>query len=345
MTRRLAAAAVAALFLCGGVSGANDLLAALHDAATSYYANLAKIAKITSRDTTMDYYQRLLDDQDMLSNQPAPVGYDQAAWEFTTHGIAELDLSLANQLLTDTITPMASIRGLGETFVRSSKDGSMQPVAVYVPASYVPGKAAPLIVFLHGNPQSESQLLAPRFVRELAEANGTILIAPYGRGYYDFRRTKEDVYDALDAAEKAFTVDSRKRYLVGYSMGGFSVFEVAPDRPNTWSAVMCISGALLGSDAPRLLAYMPNTPFYVLTGIKDESIPTEYPTITASYLSRQGVPVSFYSLPNGIHRLISLLPILTLAWSDMLHGVVRSAPPALGNAMLPTQAPATGMKT
>src|SRR5579863_8877389 len=102
MTRRFAAAVVAALFLLG-VSGPNDLVAALHDAATSYYANLGKIAKVTSRETTIDYYLRLLDDQDMLLNEPAPVGYDQATWEISTHGIATLDLSLANQLLTDTI--------------------------------------------------------------------------------------------------------------------------------------------------------------------------------------------------------------------------------------------------
>jgi predicted esterase len=344
MSLRVAATAIAACFLLGA-SSPTDLVAALHDAATSYYANLAKVAKVTSRETTMDYYQRLLDDQDMLLNEPAPVGYNRATWEISTHGIATLDLSLAEQLLSGTIAPMDSIRGLGETFVRSSKDGSMQPVAVYVPSTYVPGKATPLIVFLHGNPQSESQLLAPRFVRELAEANGTILVAPYGRGYYDFRGTKDDVYDALDAAEKAFSVDPRKRFLVGYSMGGFSVFEVGPDRPNEWSAVMCISGALLGTDAPRVLAFMRGTPFYVLTGLKDESIPTQYPTITASYLSQQGVAVSFYSLPGGIHRLVSLMPILTVAWSDMLHNIVRSAPPALGNAVLPTQAPVAGMKT
>ena len=218
----------------------------------------------------------------------------------------------------------------------------MQPVAVYVPASYVPGKAAPLIVFLHGNPQSESQLLAPRFVRELAEANGTILVAPYGRGYYDFRGTKEDVYDALDAAEKAFTVDPRKRFLVGYSMGGFSVFEVAPDRPNTWTAVMCISGALLGSDAPRVLAFMPSTPFYVLTGLKDESIPTQYPTVTASYLSQQGIPVSFYSLPDGIHRLISLLPILTPGL--VRHGARRRPVGAAGARQCHAPDPSPGRR-
>src|SRR5580698_5419055 len=133
---RLVVTAVASLVLLGAAAP-DGLVASLHDAATSYYANLGKIAKVTSRETTIDYYQRLLDDQDMLLNEPAPAGYDQATWEISTHGIASLDLSLANQLLTDTITPMASIRGLGETFVRSSKDGSMQPVAVYVPASYV----------------------------------------------------------------------------------------------------------------------------------------------------------------------------------------------------------------
>jgi len=331
-------------FFLLGVTG-SDLAASLRDAAAAYYANVAAIAPITSRETTIDYYQRLVDDEDMVANQPAPEGYDAATWEMSTHGIAELDLSLAHQLLTKQFVPMASIRGLGETFVRSSQDGTMQPVAVYVPSTYVPGKRTPLIVFLHGHPQSESQLLAPRFVRELAEANGTILVAPYGRGYYDFRRSTPDVYDALDAATAAFTVDPRKVFLAGYSMGGFSVFEVAPARPNVWSAVMCISGALLGNDAPKVLAFMRNTPFYVLTGSRDESIPTQYPTITASYLSQQGMPVSFYSLPNGIHRLITLLPILTQAWADMVHDVVRTAPPALGAALLPSQPPPAAMKT
>jgi predicted esterase len=342
MLGRLCLAAIAPLWILG--ASGTDLLASLHDTAAQYYASVAGVAKLTSRDTTMDYYQRLIDDAD-LAAEPAPAGYDQATWEISTHGIATLDISLAQQLMSGTITPMASIRGLGETLVRSSQDGTLQPVAVYVPSSYVPGKRAPLIVFLHGHPQSESQLLAPRFVQQLAEANGTILIAPYGRGYYDFRGSTADVYDALDAANAAFSVDSRKVFLTGYSMGGFSVFEVAPVRPNAWAAVMCISGALLGSDAPKVLAYMKNTPFYVLTGTADESIPTQFPTVTASFLSGQGLPVSFYSLPGGLHRLITLLPILTLAWSDMLHQVVRSAPAGMAGASLPSAPPPTSMKT
>jgi predicted esterase len=342
MLGRIVLAAIAPLFLLG-VSD-SELLASLHDTAAQYYASVGKVAKLTGRETTMDYYQRLIDDIDSLTEKP-PQGYDQAAWAISTRGMAQLDISLAEQLISGTPAPMGSIRGLGETLVRSTQDGTMQPVAVYVPSTYVPGKGSPLIVFLHGHPQSESSLLAPHYVQELAEANGTIVIAPYGRGYYDFRGSTSDVYDALDAATAAFSVDSRKIFLAGYSMGGFSVFEVAPVRPNVWSAVMCISGAMLGTDAPKVVGFLKNTPFYVLTGSADDSIPTQYPTVTAAYLSRQGLPVSFYSLPGGIHRLITLMPILSVAWADMVHQIVRSAPPTLGGAVLPGAPPATAMKT
>ena len=105
----------------------------------------------------------------------------------------------------------------------------------------------------------------PSNVTDLAEKNGTIVVAPYGRGYYDFVGVESDVYDALHAAEDAFTIDPRRHYLAGYSMGGFSVFRVAPVEPAEWSAVMSIAGSLLGSEIDKLHT-MRNTPFYVLTG-------------------------------------------------------------------------------
>ncbi|HEY2475180.1 MAG TPA: alpha/beta fold hydrolase [Candidatus Cybelea sp.] len=305
------------------------------------------IALVAGRDTTFDYYQRLLDDADMLADSSVPAGYSQDAWAQTVSRTAQLDLSLAKQLLDTSFqpfVPMASIRGLGETFVRSSKDGTMQPVAVYVPPSYQPNHPAPLVVLLHGHPQSESELLAPAYLALLAAKTNTIVVAPWGHGYYDFRGSVSDVYDALDAATQAFSVDPRKRYLAGYSMGGFSVFEVAPVHPNDWSAIMSISGALLGSDAPRVLAMLRTTPFYVLTGSADESIPTRYPTSTAVYLHSAGLDVSFYSQAGGIHRLISLLPILTLAWNDMLHQIVRAPPENLGSAKLPTSMPTNALR-
>jgi dienelactone hydrolase len=341
MTRGALVTAALALLLG---SSAVDLRVSLHSTAAAYLASMSKIGPVAGRDTTYDYYERLNEDAELLDDSGTPQGYTAADWSQTVTRISQLDLSLATQLIGGKYDSMSAIRGLGEAFVRSSKDGTMQPVAVYVPSSYSPAHPAPLVVLLHGRPQSETQLLAPPYVAELAEASGAIVVAPWGRGYYDFRGSADEVYDALDAATRAFAIDPRRRYLAGYSMGGFSVFEVAPVRPQVWAAVMSIAGALLGSDAQRVIAMMRRTPFYVLTGTADDSIPTQYPTATAAFLQAAGMDVSFYSQPGGIHRLVTLLPILTEAWSDMLHGIVRAPQQALGSVTLPSAIPASNFK-
>ncbi len=332
----------ACVLLLGSSDG--DLQHALRAAGAEYFAKISAIAPIAGRDTTFDYYQRLLDDDAALGDPSVPQGYAGDAWLQTVRQTARLDLSLAMQLVRGSYPALSSIRGLGETLIRSSKNGTMEPVAVYVPEGYSPNRPAPLIVLLHGRPQSETELLAPPYFAQLAEQTGTILIAPWGRGYYNFRGSASDVYDALHAALSAFAIDPRRKYLVGYSMGGFSVFEVAPAHPDEWSAVMCIAGALLGSDSPPVVAMLRTTPVYVLTGSADASIPTQYPTATAAYLHAAGLDVSFYSQPGGIHRLISLLPILSQAWSDMLHQIVRAPPDDLGASKLPTSVPMTALK-
>jgi predicted esterase len=332
--KTIGVAALAAALL--GATSSTDLRASLRSTATRYYEQITSIAPVVGSDTAVDFLQRLNDDGDLMDSTDVPAGYSPETWKAFVRQVATLDLSVADQLLAHSFQPMSEIRGFGEAFVKSSKDGTMQPVAVYVPASYSPGRPAPLVVFLHGYPQSETQLIAPEFIANLAERTGTIVVAPYGRGYMDFHGSTSDVYDALDAATKAFDTDSRKRYLAGYSMGGFSVFEIAPVHPNAWSAIMCISGGLLNKDAHDVTAELSSKSFYVLTGAKDDSIPTQYPTATAIYLSASGLPVSFYSLSDGSHRMITLLPILAQAWEDMHHGIVRSPPPVLGNFGLPS---------
>jgi dienelactone hydrolase len=343
MTRGALVSTAALVLLLG--SSAGDLRVSLQSTAATYLARITNIAPVAGRETTYDYYERLTDDVDTLDDPTVPQGYTAAEWSQTAARTAGLDLSLAEQLIGGSFTAMGSIHGLGEAFVRSSKDGTMQPVAVYVPQTYSAGKPAPLIVLLHGHPQSESELLAPPYIAQLAERTGTIVIAPWGRGYYDFRGSASDVYDALAAATQTFTIDPRKRFLAGYSMGGFSVFEVAPVHPNEWAAVMSIAGALLGSDSSRVVALMPRTPFYILTGSADDSIPTRFPTATAGYLRSAGLDVSFYSEPGGIHRLVTLLPILTQAWNDMLAQILRPPPATFGNITLPSLMPTNPLRS
>jgi len=336
---------LAVTLVLGTTATEPDLPGRLDAAAKSYHAAMVNLGSVTGNDVAYDYYQRLVEDRQLYDSNDVPDGYSAAQFDQVRDEIATLDLELVNQLISRTFGSLADVRGLHEVFIKSSVDGTMQPAALYVPPSYDPAKAAPLVVFLHGRPQSESELMAPAFVTALAQSTGSIVIAPYGRGYYDYRdAAASDVYDAFDAVRKAFSIDPRRQYLAGYSMGGFSVFEVAPLHATDWSAVMCISGGLLGHDALAAVRSLQQRRLYVLTGDRDPSIPTQYTTETAAYLAAAGVPTSFYRQAGGLHRMVTLLPILTQAWSDMHAEIIRDTPPSAGAVTLPPTAPTASIK-
>jgi phospholipase/carboxylesterase len=312
---------VALLTLATVVAAAPSLPERLRSVAARYYAHATAIATITNRYSTMDYYERLIDDAGTLSDRNAQ---RSPASTQIIEAQSQLDLSLAQQLLSDTFIPLQSIRGAGETFVRSSKDGTMQPVAVYVPEHYTPDRPAPLVIFLHGRLQPESQLVAALFMQEIAEQNNTIVLAPNGRGYENFVGSESDLYDAYDAALKAFTTTPSRRYLVGYSMGAMAVFKIALMRPDAWSAIMSIAGAIPTNEQYSVVSAMHNLRFYVVTGERDQVVPTVNSIATATLLRNAGLSISFYSVPDGTHSLYTLRTAIAQAWTDMIRGAVRA---------------------
>ena len=285
-----------------------------------------------------DFRRRLFDDLE-LQQTPPPAGYAPLDWTDAVANITKLDLEAVDQLVAGTPAPLRATPGLHEALVRSRVDGTLQLVAIYVPAS-APAARAPLAIVLHGNPQTESELLGPPALRRLADRTGTILVAPYGRGIYDYEEpAATDVYDLLATLQDAFAVDRGRTYLAGYSMGGFSVFKIGPRGGYRWAGVLCISGAILNSGVRPVTIAWKEMRLYVVTGAHDDSIPTRYGEQTASYLASIGLPVSFYEEPTGTHALRTLAPSLQRAWDDMHAGLTRpdSVPRARGMGL-----PATG---
>lgn len=283
-----------------------------------------------------DLGSRLVDDLEGFDENTPPSGFSSADWVERLRTLADLDASLVAQILAKEPASLDSARGLVERTIVSHVDGTRQQVALYVPATLAPHPA--LVVLLHGNPQTESEILAGPYFRNLADATGTIIAAPYGRGSYDFQGpAADDVYQAADEVASAFHIEPKHVFLVGYSMGGFSVFKIGPNHGSTWNGVMCISGAILNSETASVLDAFKNTPMYVVTGTNDQSIPSRYTKMTAQYLAGVGIPTSFYEEKNGTHIIATFLPSLTAAWTDMIHGVVRHTPaPSVGVQMPPT---------
>jgi predicted esterase len=285
-------------------------------------------------------HNRLFDDLE-LQVAPPPEGYSAADWADTVAGELSLDVQAVDQIVAGTPAPLRATPGLHEVLVPSHVDKHWQLVAVYVPPSLKPGKA-PLAIALHGNPETESHLLGMPYLRRLADRTGTIVVAPFGRGIYDFEEpAASDVYDLLRAVQEAMPIDRGRTYLVGYSMGGFSVFKIGPRGGYRWSAAMCISCAILNSGVRAVSIAWQTLPVYVVTGAHDESIPTKYGEQTAAYLASLGLPVSFYEEPQGTHFMRSLTPSLQRAWDDMHAALVRreNVPIVRAGFALPGSAP------
>jgi predicted esterase len=315
------------------VSASVPSSAALPTALRQFEGARAQMDAELGSDGASDLHARLLDDL-ALQRSAAPDGYTAEDWNETVLSVSALDVEGVDELLAGVAPPLAPRPGLHETFVRSRRDGTWQPVSIYVPLALPGDRRAPLVIALHGNPQTEAELLGQPYLRRLAESTGTIVVAPYGRGLYDFAEpAASEVYDLVEEVQGAFPVDVHRAYLVGYSMGAFTVFKIGPRGGHRWAAAMSISGAVLNSEVRAITIAWADMPIYVVTGAHDTSIPSKYGEQTASFLASIGLPVTFYEEARGEHMLRTLVPALTQAWTDMLAGIVRPETIPKGSGM------------
>jgi dienelactone hydrolase len=308
-------------------------------AMTQLAAHYDDVASRMGPAAAADLQERLSTDLGaMLEDQP-PEGYPIEDWHDRLNDLAALDASIVAQAVAGKSEPIATAHGAVERLVLARSDHTLQPYALYVPATLAPDPA--LVVLLHGHPQTEAEIMASPYFRKMADETGTIVAAPYGRASYDFAPPADDeVYQVADEVAAAFHIAPRRVYLVGYSMGGFSVFKIAPQHPERWAAVMSIAGSVLYSESDGVIQALQKKPLYVVTGTKDESIPTSYPQRTASFLASYGVPTGLYVQVSGTHFLATLMPVLDPAWHDMLAGRIPARVRPGGLTQLPISIPA-----
>lgn len=270
----------------------------------------------------VDLQGRIDADIGSVSKPSTPPAWSDAEYLDAHVQIASLEKSLIDQLATGDYRDIASVRGLDEVLIKSPADGTMQPVALFVPPRYDPQKPTPLVLFLHGRTWTEADMLGVPFIRDLAQETGAIVAAPYARGDVEYADpAPADVYATVDAVERAFNVDRKRVYLAGHSMGGFGVFEVGPVHPEIWSALMCISGSLTNEDRDNVLRRFRDKTIYVVSGVQDDTIPHKYSQMTVQWLRTAGIATRFYAEPTGGHSLATFRPALRAAWQDMLGGI------------------------
>lgn len=166
-------------------------------------------------------------------------------------------------------TPSEGATGLAKGF--SSKaitvGGKERKYAVYVPEGYTPDKAWPLIVFLHGAGERGDDGLAqtqagigPAIVKN-PERFPAIVLLPQCPNDTEWSSQLDALEAQLDATRKEYTIDPKRTYLTGLSMGGYGTWLWGAIKTDTFAALVPICGGGDPADIQSLLKTGGSNPF------------------------------------------------------------------------------------
>jgi hypothetical protein len=161
----------------------------------------------------------------------------------------------------------------------SPTDGTVSLAWLIPPKNWDSDKSYPLYVWLHGL-YSSYEIRIEYMVSYLCKSS-TInypfddgyLLLPWARGnkWYE-GKAETDVWESISATETTFKVDQTKKYLCGFSMGGYGTWYIGHRSPDKWAALGIFSGNfsyINQSVNANAAQKMKDVPVYIVCGDKD----------------------------------------------------------------------------
>jgi predicted peptidase len=197
-----------------------------------------------------------------------------------------------------------------EARVFTNADGKTQPYRLLTPKDYDPGKAYPLVLFLHGVGESGTDNLkqvtnsAYLFAGDSMMARyPCFVVAPQCPGSrrwvevswsLDAHTMPEQpseplalTLQLLDELPKEFHIDPRRIYVTGLSMGGLGTWDILARRPKLFAAAMPVCGAADEHTAPLIK----DIPIWTFHGDRDTTIkPSRSRNMVAALQAAGGHP-------------------------------------------------------
>lgn len=145
--------------------------------------------------------------------------------------------------------------------------GQEERYQVYVPAAYTPDTAWPLVVFLHGagergdDGEAHARVGIGAAIEKNPERFPAIVLMPQCPKETVWN-TSHDVLDAQLAATRAeYSIDDRRIYLTGLSMGGYGTWLWGAIKTDVFAALIPICGGGDPDDIQRLLKVGGGNPY------------------------------------------------------------------------------------
>lgn len=167
----------------------------------------------------------------------------------------------------------AAVTFESRVFSSTASPGQSLPYLVAKPSNWDAKKNYPLLVFLHGEDErgtdNQSQIKWGQLWLERAvRTYGAVVIAPQcpkdcrwvevdlGSPAHDMPKEMSKpmrvLFELLPVVEKGFSVDPARRYIAGYSMGGFGVWDALCRRPEYFAAALPVCGGADEKQAPSI---------------------------------------------------------------------------------------------
>ncbi|MBL8752125.1 MAG: hypothetical protein JNK15_02385 [Planctomycetes bacterium] len=167
---------------------------------------------------------------------------------------------------------------------------------VYVPKSYDPAKATPLLVVAHGGSAARDLDFGARAARggmvpfwlEAAEQHGFLVVAPLSdRGWMQIGTSM--LFSSIARMQRDFHVDPDRVFLTGHSMGGHLTWRSSFWFADRWAAVSPMSGGydyVKSGDVWNLI----NVPGYTTFGTEEPFQINEFNKTIAKWMQDHAYP-------------------------------------------------------
>lgn len=227
-----------------------------------------------------------------------------------------------------------------------SSDGSKVHTWVIYPPNFDKNKKYPLITYCQGGPQQAVDLFFSYGWNFLLMASeGYVIVAPNRRGCPGFGqdwvdamskdyggKPMQDILAATDAMANEKYIDKNKMSAIGASAGGYTVFWLAGNHENRFSAFVSHCGmfdmvskygsteelffpnwdnggpywekkskSFYEKHSPHVYADKWNTPILIITGEKDYRVPYTQSLEAFTVAQSKGIPSKLISYPNENH--------------------------------------------
>ncbi len=202
------------------------------------------------------------------------------------------------------------------TWKRSTADGVAHTIYASIPPGYDPAKAWPVLIWLHGavsRPTDGAGASAMRVLGETADEEGFILLAPSTQRGAEWWTPNGValIRGALRDLARGWHVDADRVAVTGFSDGASGCFHLLAHDPEPYCCFMPLMahpGVTRLSGGPCFAANVRSRPVRAFSGAKDTLYPSVRIKPMIEELKAAGCLIEWTDLPEGGHRINSVLP-------------------------------------